>query len=185
MTENSSTTPTDLFIARLEALDAGDRARLKRNAGKTLAEAHDALGLFYRLLPKGVPAYQEEVYFLVATLFPLADGGAENDLGMSLYRAQSVKIIKGLTAGWKTCWMRISRSFISACVRRSISCNRAGFTSIGGSCSSTCCSGIIPIVTSSSAGRVPILVNNHTQGVNHVDPISHFTELCPFQPQPR
>lgn len=96
MTENSSTTPTGLFIARLEALDAGDRARLKRNAGKTLAEGHDVLGLFYRLLPKGIPAYQEEVYFLVATLFPLADGGAENDLGVSLYRAQSVKNNKGL-----------------------------------------------------------------------------------------
>lgn len=96
MTDISSTTPTSSFIDRLEALDAGDRARLKRNAGKTLAEAHDALGLFYMLLPKGVPAYQEETYFLVATLFPLADGGAENDLGASLYRAQSMKNNKGL-----------------------------------------------------------------------------------------
>lgn len=96
MSENSATTPTGLFIARLEGLDAGDRARLKRNAGKTLAEANDALGLFYRLLPNGLPAYQEEAYFLVATLFPLAEGGTAHDLGTSLFRAQSARNSKGL-----------------------------------------------------------------------------------------
>jgi len=84
------------FIKRLEKLDAGDCARLKRNAGKTLAEAKDALGLFYRLLPYGVPSHQEEVYFLVATLFPLAEGGGKLDLGASLHLAQSAKNSKGL-----------------------------------------------------------------------------------------
>lgn len=96
MSDNQTLSQPAQFIERLEKLDAGDRARLKRNAGKSLAEAKEALGLFYRLLPHGVPAHQEEVYFLVATLFPLAEGGGKNDLGTSLYLAQSAKNSKGL-----------------------------------------------------------------------------------------
>ena len=96
MSDNQTLSQPAQFIARLEKLDAGDRARLKRNAGKSLAEAKEALGLFYRLLPHGVPAYQEEVYFLVATLFPLAESGGKNDFGTSLYLAQSAKNSKGL-----------------------------------------------------------------------------------------
>lgn len=84
------------FVARLENLDTGDRARLKRNAGKTIAEAHEAMGFFYGLLPPGVPQYQEEVYFLVATLFPLAEGGGKGDFGEQLSRAQNSKNSKGL-----------------------------------------------------------------------------------------
>ncbi len=84
------------FIARLQALDVGDRARLKRCAGKTLAEAKDALGLFYSLLPHGVPQYQEEVYFLVATLFPLVADGGKEDLGRSLAQARNSTNDKGL-----------------------------------------------------------------------------------------
>ena len=42
------------------------------------------LGLFYRLLPRGVPLAEEETYFLVATLYPLADGGGHGDLGALL-----------------------------------------------------------------------------------------------------
>ena len=84
------------FFARLEALDAGGRARLKRNAGKSLAEATDALGLFYRLLPPGVPPAQDETYFLVATLYPLVAGGASGDLGVSLHQARQPANHKGL-----------------------------------------------------------------------------------------
>ena len=84
------------FVARLAALDPGDRARLKRNAGKTLAEARDVLALFYRLLPPGVAAGQEEAYFLVATLYPLASSGTRGDLGASLHRARTTFNGKGL-----------------------------------------------------------------------------------------
>ncbi len=79
------------FIERLADLDAGERARLKRNAGKTLAEARDtALALFYRLLPPGVPEYQEETYFLVATLYPFAEASTDGNLGDALRQARAV-----------------------------------------------------------------------------------------------
>lgn len=96
MTETLHISRSASFIARLEALDAGDRARLKRNAGKTIAEAHEVLGLFYGLLPPGTPQYQEEVYFLLATLFPLASGGGKGDFGAHLAFAQNSKNSKGL-----------------------------------------------------------------------------------------
>lgn len=96
MTENEKNANVTYFFARLDKLDIGDRARLKRNSGKTLEEAHEVLGLFYGLLPKGLPQYQEEFYFLVATLFPLNDGGGKGDLGASLTIARSDKNSKGL-----------------------------------------------------------------------------------------
>lgn len=82
------------FIKRLDELDVGARAQLRRNAGMSLAEGSSALGLFYRLLPHGVGEYQQEKYFLVATLFPLCesadwDGGGPRDLGATLKRARS------------------------------------------------------------------------------------------------
>ncbi len=84
------------FCERLEQLDAGERARLKRNAGRTLAESHNVLGLFFRMLPHNVPRYQEETYFLVATLFPLAEGGGEGNLGDALYKVRNPKYAQGL-----------------------------------------------------------------------------------------
>jgi len=84
------------FCERLSRLDAGDRARLKRNAGQRLAEARGVTGLFYRLLPPGVGAGQEDMYFLVATLFPLAEGGGRGDLGAALCRGRSEKHARGL-----------------------------------------------------------------------------------------
>jgi len=84
------------FCKRLEQLDAGERARLKRNAGRTLAESHNVLGLFFRILPRDIPRYQEDTYFLVATLFPLAESGDEGSLGHALYRARDKKYAQGL-----------------------------------------------------------------------------------------
>jgi CRISPR system Cascade subunit CasB len=84
------------FISLLQGLDPGDRARLKRNAGKTISEAHDAMGLFYKLLPYGVSQSQEEFYFLVATLFPIAAKGNKGNFGDHLLLAQSSKNSKGL-----------------------------------------------------------------------------------------
>ncbi len=60
------------FIGNLSQLDDGDRARLKRNAGKSLAESRDVRLLFYsHVAPRGMAAWQEERYFLLATLYPL------------------------------------------------------------------------------------------------------------------
>ena len=65
--------PADIqaFVGRLTAVeDRGDLARLRRAAGRPLSQAGQALGLFYRLVPSGV-SRDEEIYFLVATLYPL------------------------------------------------------------------------------------------------------------------
>jgi CRISPR system Cascade subunit CasB len=87
----------EAFIAALERLDAGARARLKRNAGLTLAESRAVLGVFYRLLPPGVSRAQHDEYFLVATLFPLAQGsGRHRDLGATLRAARSDTNAKGI-----------------------------------------------------------------------------------------
>jgi CRISPR system Cascade subunit CasB len=61
------------FIAALEQLDAGGLARLKRNAGHTLADARDVHRAFFQSLPYTVGERLHEDYFLIATLFPLAD----------------------------------------------------------------------------------------------------------------
>lgn len=84
------------FVERLHRLDAGERARLKRNAGNRLAEGRAVTGLFYRIIPPGIPIYQEETYFLVATLFPIADGGGKGDLGRALRQARDTSGKKGL-----------------------------------------------------------------------------------------
>jgi CRISPR type I-E-associated protein CasB/Cse2 len=76
------------FIDNLNNLDAGEKARLKRDAGKDLSEAR-SLGLFYRLLPFNTPERLEKGYFLVATLFPLAEAGRSGCLGDALYHARN------------------------------------------------------------------------------------------------
>lgn len=71
------------FIEKLATLDAGEKARLKRDAGKTIPEGQN-IGLFYRLLPYGVPNYQEETYFLVATLYPMLKNSGVGNFGAVL-----------------------------------------------------------------------------------------------------
>jgi CRISPR system Cascade subunit CasB len=86
-----------LFINRLEKLDAGERARLKRCAGQTLAEArHGVLGVFYSTLPFDVPGFQHDIYFLVASLYPLTGATDSGDLGVSLRQARNPKNPKGM-----------------------------------------------------------------------------------------
>jgi CRISPR system Cascade subunit CasB len=96
MTERELDPKVAAFFERLDRLDAGGRARLKRSAGQSLAESRDALGLFYSVLPRGVSAFQEDMYFLAATLYPMAAGGGRGDLGDSLRQAQQGKNAKGL-----------------------------------------------------------------------------------------
>jgi CRISPR system Cascade subunit CasB len=78
------------FVERLAQLAPGDRARLKRDAGKTMAESH-SIGLAYRILPYGLGARREEIYFLLATVYPLADGGGAGNLGDALRLARDPK----------------------------------------------------------------------------------------------
>lgn len=95
MSERGPDPKAEKFLEQLKQLDSGDKAKLKRDAGKPLAEAQ-SIGLFYRLLPYGLNVTQEEVYFLVATLYPLADSGGKGNLGASLHRARDPKNHKGL-----------------------------------------------------------------------------------------
>jgi CRISPR system Cascade subunit CasB len=55
------------FVARVQALDRGRQAALKRNAGNTIAQSR-GIGWFYSLLRGDQFGRDEEVFFLVATL---------------------------------------------------------------------------------------------------------------------
>jgi CRISPR type I-E-associated protein CasB/Cse2 len=59
------------FATALKELERGERAMLRRNAGETIASSRDVMGLFYRILPPGMSKRDEEVCFLVATMFAL------------------------------------------------------------------------------------------------------------------
>jgi len=85
------------FISNLAALDTGEKAQLKRDAGKDLTEAR-SLGLFYRLLPFGTTIEKENAYFLVATLYPIAEPAKSGCLGDALFRVRDLdpKKNKGL-----------------------------------------------------------------------------------------
>jgi CRISPR system Cascade subunit CasB len=77
------------FVAALGRLDAAGRARLRRNAGRTLGEARDVHRAFFQSLPYEVSPWQHDDYFLVATLCPLApyrDGAGS--LGLTLRRVR-------------------------------------------------------------------------------------------------
>lgn len=90
MSEHEPKPKIAAFIQRLENLDAGSRARLKRSAGRTISEASPgALALFYGLLPPGTPESQHEIYFMVATLHPLAEPGGQGDFGAALRKAKA------------------------------------------------------------------------------------------------
>lgn len=60
------------FVAALDNLEDGERAKFKRNAGQALNDSRDVLGLFYNKLLRDLSPspWQEETFFLVATLYP-------------------------------------------------------------------------------------------------------------------
>lgn len=83
---------TGEFVAALERLDAGGRARLRRNAGRTLAEARDVHRVFYQAIPYDVAERRHEDYFLIATLFPIAPQRAgAGSLGVTLRRMRQLR----------------------------------------------------------------------------------------------
>lgn len=83
------------FLKRLQALaqpeqSKGPLAVLRRNAGKSLADAHGVYSVFYRLFPAR-PPQDEELYFLVATLFALGPRVEfKGDFGASMAHLRSV-----------------------------------------------------------------------------------------------
>ena len=118
MTQNDHSPITNLFIDRLGKLDAGGRARLKRSAGRPLAEARDSLALFYRLLPSGIHPAQEEWYFLIATLYP--PGGRAGKPATWATRCgvpPAITITKGWIGVWRYCWMLMPANCLSGCAR--------------------------------------------------------------------
>ncbi len=68
----TTSTTSKKFVTMLGKLEDGDRAKLKRNAGQTLNDSRDVMGLFYNKLLREVQIdkWDEETYFLVATLYP-------------------------------------------------------------------------------------------------------------------
>jgi len=94
--DGSGSSPEEEFIARLATMDVGARARLRRSAGKRLDEARGVLGLFYRALPPGVPPSRQEAYFMIGTLYPLAESGGNHSFGATLHAARTEMNARGL-----------------------------------------------------------------------------------------
>ncbi len=73
------------FLKNLSGLSRGDKAILRRNAGNTLGESRGAMPTFYRVLPHGVAGgYNEEIYFLVATLYALNEYRRSGNFGETM-----------------------------------------------------------------------------------------------------
>ena len=87
--------PPEEFVNNLKTLKRADLAVLKRNAGHTVAESRGAMGLFYRVLPQRlVGSISEDIYFLVATLYPLNGQDHDGDMGATM---RAVKTLRGKT----------------------------------------------------------------------------------------
>ena len=73
------------FIKKLENATIGDLAILKRSSGRNLEESRNALGVFYKLLPYQVHYPQdEEIYFLIATLYSLNKYKFTGNFGLTM-----------------------------------------------------------------------------------------------------
>lgn len=80
------------FVQALAELDRGDLAALRRNAGESIATSRGVAGLFYRIAPEGVPGSRdEEIYFLVATLYGLNKYKHTGDFGTTMARVRDAK----------------------------------------------------------------------------------------------
>lgn len=74
------------FIRKLDDLEPGPRARLRRNAGEPLAGSRGVLPLFYGLLPRSIVRPRPvEAFFLVATLHSIHPSrGGRGNLGRTM-----------------------------------------------------------------------------------------------------
>ncbi|MGE5583586.1 MAG: type I-E CRISPR-associated protein Cse2/CasB [Bacillota bacterium] len=85
------------FIDQLQKLNRGELARLRRNAGNCIAESRQCAGIFYRILsPEIMASREEELYFLVATLYGLNKYSFQGDFGKTLKGVQAVTKSKNL-----------------------------------------------------------------------------------------
>lgn len=65
------------FFAALQQCSTGERASLRRNCGKLLKDADgQAVVIFYRYVPRSIPAWQEDYWFAAACFSCLWDGDA-------------------------------------------------------------------------------------------------------------
>lgn len=96
-----------MFFDSIDNLGSGERAYLKRSAGKDLSDARPgALAAFYQVLPFGVSRFKENTWFLLATLYAGSKRAMsqeergkrwdETNLGWSLKRAAIQKSSSGL-----------------------------------------------------------------------------------------
>lgn len=91
------------FIAALARLDAAGRARLKRNAGRALGEARDVQRVFFQALPFDVPERQHEDYFLVATLYPMANSRTDGaSFGTTMRQVHQIRDSASLDRRFQT-----------------------------------------------------------------------------------
>lgn len=77
------------FITSLAELEPQDLAQLKRCAGRSLAESRLRWRLAYTVLPYGLPERQEDIFFMVATLYALAPSQGKANLGAALRHART------------------------------------------------------------------------------------------------
>lgn len=90
--ELASPGPIERFVDQLRKLDRGDLAALRRNAGNTIGQSRNAMSLFYRILPREkADSWDEEIYFLIATLFPLNRGELEGNFGVTMRAVKAAR----------------------------------------------------------------------------------------------
>lgn len=80
------------FLEELSRISKTDRALFKRNAGKTIAQSRGVIAQFYRMLPP--PLYKgrdEELYFLVATLFGWNPKTIDGNFGTTMRKVKVAK----------------------------------------------------------------------------------------------
>lgn len=66
------------FFERIDCLNSGERASLRRSAGMALGEADgSAMAAFYKCLPVAVDVWQEEKWFAIACLRCLWEPGGD------------------------------------------------------------------------------------------------------------
>ncbi len=77
----------EAFIGKVKKARTGDKAILKRASGVTLAESRLAIGVFFKLLPPQLHnPWNEEIYFLVATLMSFNNLPFSGSFGKSMRR---------------------------------------------------------------------------------------------------
>ena len=75
------------FIKKIINARPGEVAVLKRASGLTLAESRGAMGVFFKLLhPQLQNVWNEEIYFLIATLIGFNNYSFSGSLGKSMRR---------------------------------------------------------------------------------------------------